>query len=200
MFITLEGPEGSGKSTQLERLQARLEKEGRAVVALREPGGTKLGELIRTLLKNEAMVPEAELLLFAASRAQLVRELIQPALQAGKVVLCDRFLDSTTVYQGAARSLNAEAVAQVNALAVGGCRPDLTFVLDLPVSISFERIEARGTLDRFEQAGCDFHAAVRAGYQRLAEATPDRVRLLDALQPLGTLEAAIWEIVREHLD
>ncbi len=200
MLISLEGPEGSGKSTQLQRLQRRLESEGHAVVALREPGGTELGEAIRVLLKEREMSAEAELLLFAASRAQLVREVIGPALTAGKVVLCDRFWDSTTVYQGAARALEPASVARVNALAVGDCRPVLTLVLDLPVAESFRRIRERGDLDRIEQAGEAFHEAVRRGYHELAAREPERVRLLDGQQGADTLEAEIWEHVREHLD
>ncbi|MGF1448390.1 MAG: dTMP kinase [Opitutales bacterium] len=200
MFITLEGPEGSGKSTQLQRLQTRLEAAGHTVVALREPGGTELGEAIRNLLKTRAMCAEAELLLFAASRAQLVREVIEPALDAGKVVLCDRFLDSTTVYQGAARALPAESVERVSTVAASDCRPSLTLVLDLPVAESFRRIEARGELDRFEQAGQAFHEAVRRGYHELAAREPERVRLLDGQQSADTLEAAIWEHVCEHLN
>lgn len=180
MFISFEGPEGSGKTTQIERLHQRLSQAGKEVVVLREPGGTKLGEAIRDLLKNSDMAPEAELLLFAASRAQLVREAAVPALQAGHVVLCDRFLDSTNVYQGAARQIEARALARINAFAVGVTMPDLTIVLDVPLDEGLRRVRDRGEPDRFEREDEDFHQRVREGYLTWAALNADRFAVVDA--------------------
>src|SRR5579862_3248972 len=159
LFITFEGSEGCGKSTQIQRLFQRLESMGLSVILTREPGGTPIGEEIRHLLQfsdvGHAMKPEAELLLFTASRAQLVREVIQPALETGKTVIADRFLDSTTVYQGVARRIPPETVAAVNRFAVGDCMPDMTFVLDLDPDEAKKRLMRRprpaGAPDRMEQ-------------------------------------------------
>jgi dTMP kinase len=200
MFISFEGPEGSGKTTQIERLHQRLSQAGKEVVVLREPGGTKLGEAIRDLLKNSDMAPEAELLLFAASRAQLVREAAVPALQAGHVVLCDRFLDSTNVYQGAARQIEARALARINAFAVGVTMPDLTIVLDVPLDEGLRRVRDRGEPDRFEREDEDFHQRVREGYRALADEEPERVKLLDGTASPEWIEERIWQLVHEHLD
>ncbi len=195
LFITFEGSEGCGKTTQVERLARRL---GSGVRVFREPGGTALGEEIRRLLKFSApgwsVSPEAELLLFAASRAQLVREAIAPALAAGGVVVCDRFLDSTTVYQGVARSLEPGHVADINRFAVGEIEPDITFLLDLPAATALERARARSLpLDRLEQEPAAFYEAVRAGYLALAGAFPERFVVLDASNSADDLEAAIWQ-------
>lgn len=202
-FITFEGGEGCGKTTQLERLATRLRGCGREVVALREPGGTPLGEAIRELLKHHpagrGMSAEAELLLFAASRAELVRKCIEPALAAGRWVLCDRFLDSTTVYQGMARGLPEDAVRAVNQLAAGWCLPGLTLVLDMSPGPALERARARtardGGADRMEAEGADFYEAVRAGFRRLAATDPGRIRLIDAAQAPDTVEQTIWKEV-----
>ena len=195
IFITFEGGEACGKSTQVARLAAHLREllGTNRVITLREPGGTAIGEEIRTLLKSVerslALEPAAELLLFAASRAQLCREIIRPALEAGKVVLADRFLDSTTVYQGVARQLDASAVEFINAFAVDGCRPDATIVLDLPVAVARERLRERvgGSLalvdDPFDAESDAFFSAVRIGYQRLAAKEPERISLISAAQP-----------------
>jgi len=171
----------------------------------REPGGTALGEEIRHLLLHHRaggiMSPETELLLFAAARAQLVREHIAPALQSGQVVVSDRFLDSTTVYQGAARRLSTEAVAALNRFAVGDYRPDLTFVLDVPVEVSQARVRTRSgdKADRIEREDGEFFRRVREGYLSLAQAEPQRVALLDSTRPADEVEAAIWNIVHERL-
>lgn len=203
LFITFEGGEGCGKSTQVARLAARLRervKPGR-VLSLREPGGTAIGEQVRALLKsaehNLALEPTTELLLFAASRAQLVREVIQPARRDGTLVLCDRFLDSTTVYQGVARHLDPETVRLVNAVAVDGCRPDATVLLDLPVSAARERLRERASMqpsllgDAFDAEPDTFFERVRAGYHALAAAEPARVLVIDADQPAEEVERAV---------
>jgi len=154
-FITFEGSEGSGKSTQVQRLAARLERSGVPYLVTREPGGTPIGETIRELLQfaphNSAMTPETELLLFEASRSQLVREIIKPALERGLCVIADRFFDSTTVYQGAARKLDREMVQRLNAFAVGDCVPDITFVLDVDAATAALRMQKPRKADRMEQ-------------------------------------------------
>ena len=185
IFISFEGGEGCGKSTQIRMLQELLHGMGREVVCTREPGGTKVGEQIRHILQyskeSAAMVPETELLLFTASRAQLVREVIVPAVQRGAAVLSDRFLDSTAVYQGVARRLDREEVRAINGFAVGGLLPDLTLLLDLDVAEALSRMSGRGGRhDRMEQQPVAFHEAVRAGYLELAEDQPARVRRIDA--------------------
>lgn len=204
-FITFEGSEGSGKSTQIERLVARLHENGLETFVTREPGGTELGEEIRNLLLHHraggAMAAETELLLFAAARAQLVRERIAPALAAGKVVISDRFLDSTTVYQGAARRLAPEAVARINHFAVGHHLPDLTLLLDVPVEVSHARVRNRGTgqPDRIEKESAEFFTRVRNGYLALAQAESRRIAVVDSTQPLDTVAALIWKTVHERL-
>lgn len=204
-FITFEGSEGSGKSTQIERLVARLHENGLETFVTREPGGTELGEEIRNLLLHHraggAMAAETELLLFAAARAQLVRERIAPALAAGKVVISDRFLDSTTVYQGAARRLAPEAVARINHFAVGHHLPDLTLLLDVPVEVSHARVRNRGTgqPDRIEKESAEFFTRVRDGYLALAQAESRRIAVVDSTQPLDTVAALIWKTVHERL-
>ena len=203
IFITFEGSEGCGKSTQIGRLAARLRDAGREVVLLREPGGTPIGEKIRHLLQYDesagAMTPEAELLLFAASRAQLVREVIRPAMERGAVVLCDRFLDSTTVYQGVARALDRRDVASVNAFAVGGTLPDLTLLLDLDTAEGRRRaVSRKGPVDRMEQEGEEFYEAVMRGYLELAEASPGRFAVIDASGNEASVESLITAALAER--
>ncbi len=205
IFITFEGSEGCGKSTQFERLRLRLAaaaEAGRPLVTLREPGGTAVGEEIRRLLKFTApgwsILPEAELLLFAASRAQLVREVIAPALAAGGLVLCDRFLDSTTVYQGVARRLDPAEVAAINRFAAGSRLPDLTFLLDLPADEALARLQRRSLWanlppDRMELELPAFYEQVRAGYLALAGLHPERFVTLDAALPPDEIERRIWQ-------
>ena len=199
-FITFEGTEGCGKSTHIKKLARRLEAEGHTVRTLREPGGTESGESIRHLLKHgpEELTAEAELLLMNASRAQLVREVIRPAIAAGEIVLCDRFYDSTTVYQGTGRGLDAAQVQAVIDFAVGDTRPDLTLLLQIPLKTSEERAR-RSETDRFEQADRTFFERIEAGYTALAAAEPDRIRVIEADQPLDTVAAAIWRIVNDRL-
>src|SRR5881396_2355427 len=171
-FITFEGSEGCGKSTQVQRLAARLEHSGVSYLVTREPGGTAISETIRELLQfaphGETMRPQTELLLFEASRSQLVREIIQPALERGLCVISDRFFDSTTVYQGAARNLNTEMIARLNVFAVGDCIPDLTFVLDVDAATAESRMQKPRRPDRMEQQSAEFHERVRRGYRDLA--------------------------------
>ena len=204
VFITFEGTEGGGKSTQIQRLDVRLRTLGRRVRLLREPGGTPIGEEIRHTLKhsenNHAMTPEAELLLMNASRAQLVREVIRPALDAGEVVLCDRFLDSTVAYQGYGRGLDLADVNAVIHFAVGRTRPNLTLLLEVPVEVSERRRAARtGTTtpvrDRFEEEDRAFFSKVEAGFRCQAAADPDRIRVIDASLDLDKVEAQIWKSV-----
>ena len=200
-FITFEGTEGCGKSTHIKKLARRLEAEGHTVRTLREPGGTESGESIRQLLKHgpEELTAKAELLLMNASRAQLVREIIRPAIAAGEIVLCDRFYDSTTVYQGTGRGLDAAQVQAVIDFAVGDTRPDLTLLLQIPLKTSEERRARRSETDRFEQADRTFFERIEAGYTALAAAEPDRIRVIEADQPLDTVAATIWRIVNDRL-
>jgi dTMP kinase len=208
LFITFEGTEGSGKSTQIALLTRRLLSLGYRVRALREPGGTPIGEEIRHTLKhskdNEAMTPETELLLMNASRAQLVREVIRPALAAGEIVLCDRFYDSTVAYQGHGRQLDPQLVRSIIDAAVGDTRPDLTLLLLVTLELSEERRRGRQTTlpfqrDRIEQADAAFFERVERGYEAIAAADPRRVRRLNGNDTVDVLAGAIWDIVRPLL-
>lgn len=185
LFVTFEGSEGCGKSTQIRRLAGWLKACGHDPVLTREPGGTPAGDEIRHLLQHapqgHGLVPEAELFLFAASRAQLVREIIRPALDAGRVVISDRFHDSTAVYQGVARRLDADMTATVNRYAVGETLPDITFLLDMDAREAFGRLHRRERArDRMESEPPAFYEAVRAGYLRAAAAEPARFAVIDA--------------------
>ena len=223
IFITFEGTEGGGKSTQIQILAERLRQLGRIVRLLREPGGTPVGEEIRHTLKhseaNRAMTAEAELLLMNASRAQLVREVIRPALAVGETVLCDRFYDSTTAYQGYGRQIDLARVKAVIDFAVGHTRPDLTVLLDVPVEVSETRRLSRqrslldvppaaGTTgtksqlsfneplrDRMEEADREFFERVQKGFRAIAAAEPKRVRIIDATQELATVSEDTWRVV-----
>jgi len=208
-FITFEGGEAVGKSTQIERLAARLKERGDEVLVTREPGGTPLGEQIRHLLKHapegQGMNPKTELLLFLASRAELVRKVIGPALDRGAWVLCDRFHDSTIVYQGAGRGIPLEVVERLNAFALGVRLPGLTLVLDVDPETARARaleragsiaaVAAGGTPDRMEQESADFFARVRQGYADLAKTHADRVKIVPAHGNLDETAAAIWSQV-----
>ena len=208
LFITFEGTEGGGKSTQIELLARRLRGLGHRARVLREPGGTPIGEEIRHLLKhhpaNAVLMPEAELLLMNASRAQLVLEVIRPALLAGEIVLCDRFYDSTTAYQGHGRQLDLALVKAVIDFAVGPTRPHLTLLLQVPLAVSEARRHARqaaagGLRDRFEEAERPFFQRVEHGYAELAAAEPERVRVIDATQSIEAVHDDIWRHVAPHL-
>lgn len=199
-LLSFEGSEGCGKSTQIRLLRERLEKSGRKVEVLREPGGTDIGEHIRHLLQHakegRSMTPEAELLLFAASRAQIVREKIRPLLESGTFVILDRFLDSTTVYQGCARGLSAESVSAINAFAIGGTLPQLTIVLDMDTHTAWQRIHATGReLDRMESQPRDFFDKVRQGYLDLAAAEPERIQVIDAGASPEAVHESVWGAV-----
>ena len=196
-FITFEGSEGSGKSTQVQRLAARLQRSGVPHLVTREPGGTPIGETIRELLQfashNSSMTPETELLLFEASRSQLVREIIKPALERGVCVIADRFFDSTTVYQGAARRLDRETVERLNAFAVGDCIPDVTFVLDIDAGNAKSRMQKPRRPDRMEQEPEEFYDRVREAYRELAAREPNRIVLVAGSQGAEVIENEIWE-------
>lgn len=183
LFITVEGIDGCGKSTQATLIAAALEAAGRDVLRLREPGGVKISEQIREILldpANAEMGDVCELLLYEAARAQLVHQVIRPALAVGKTVVCDRFCDSTTAYQAFADGLDRGMVSQANELAVDGCRPDLTLVFDLPVEDALRRRSGREAEDRLELKGLEFQERVAAGFRAVAADEPDRVKLIDA--------------------
>jgi dTMP kinase len=204
LFITFEGTEGSGKSTQVPLLVERLHEWGHTARVFREPGGTPIGEEIRHTLKhshaNAAMTAEAELLLMNASRAQLVREIIRPALARGEIVICDRFYDSTMAYQGYGRQLDLTTVRHVIDLAVGLTRPDLTLFLKVTPAVSDERLRSRqATLpfirDRIEEADRAFFERVARGYDTIAAAEPERIRIINAAGTIEEVQSAIWRVV-----
>jgi dTMP kinase len=204
-FITFEGPEGGGKTTQARRLIARLEACGLTVHYTREPGGTPTGEAIRDILQHdtagEPIHPETEVLLFEASRAQLVRDVIAPALERGDWVICDRYADSTTVYQGYGRGFPVEQMIAINRFAIGAMDPELTILIDIDIEQGFRRIDARGAQpDRIESEAREFHRRVRAGYLELADRFRERYRIVDGDRPEADVEASIWEIVESELD
>jgi dTMP kinase len=197
-FITFEGSEGSGKSTQADRLAARLQRCGVPYILTREPGGTPIGESIRELLQfaphNSNMTPETELLLFEASRSQVVREVIKPALERGVCMIADRFFDSTTVYQGAARKLDRETIERLNSFAVGDCVPDITFVLDIDAASAESRMRhAPRKTDRMEQQPAEFYERVREAYRELATHERNRIVLINGSRDPDKIEREIWE-------
>ena len=204
VFITFEGCEGCGKTTQIGLLSEHLQKLNKEILVTREPGGTQVGEMVRQILLGNnnvsQMCPEAELLLFAASRAQLVREVIFPKLKEGKFIICDRFLDSTTVYQGVARQLAEGPVKIINEFAVGDLMPDLTIVLDIPAEESRLRVQRRmnSIPDRIEKESIEFYSAVREGYLYLAKEFPERLVLVDGSKDVKTVSEAIWEAVESR--
>jgi dTMP kinase len=195
MFVTFEGLDGSGKSTQAELLRARLEADGERVVATREPGGTKLGEQIRDLvLHGDHVTPWAEALLYAASRAHHVEEVIRPSLDEGAWVICDRYVDSSVAYQGVARDLGLERVLEMNLTAVGGLLPERTFLLLLePAGVSARVGDER---DRLEREDDDFYARADRGYRELAERFPERIVTLDATRPAEELAEEVYGALR----
>ncbi len=200
LFITLEGPEGAGKSTNRDYLAKRLREQGVDVLLTREPGGTPLAEQIRELLltpSSETMAADTELLLVFAARAQHLAEVIRPALARGSVVLCDRFTDATYAYQGGGRGLSTARIEQLEAFVQGSLRPDLTLVFDLPIEVGLARAAARGRLDRFEQEGRSFFDAVRKTYLERAALAPQRYRILDAGRSLVEVQGAIDALLPE---
>ena len=214
VLLSFEGGEGCGKTTQIELLADVLQERGRDVVVTREPGGTPLGLALRQILLNleleqqveqQADAPlaaKAELLLMLADRAQHIQAVIAPSLQAGQIVLCDRFADSTTAYQGHGRGFDLAEIARLNAFVCGACMPQLTFVLDLPVAVGLRRAqERRGTaaVDHFEAESVAFHERVRSGFLQIARADPERVCILDANQSIDVVQRAILEKVQKQL-
>jgi dTMP kinase len=204
IFITFEGVEGSGKSTQIKRLVTRLEGAGHEVLTTREPGGTPTGEAIRNILQHdvagEDICAESETLLFEASRAQLVRNVIQPALERGVVVISDRFADSTTAYQGYGRGFDVETLLKLHAFAMGGLEPNLTFLVDVGIAEGFRRIQQRSqqtgvALDRMERESQDFHQRVCDGYRAMSQRWPERFRVLDGERDADRVENDIWQDV-----
>lgn len=203
MFITFEGPEGSGKSTQIRLLAAYMRERGLAVDVTREPGGTSIGDQIRTILHDTAnteMSPAAEVLLYSASRAQHVAEVIRPALAAGRIILCDRFADSTMAYQGYGRGLDRAMLGELTAIATGGLAPALTLLLDLDVTRGLARRRAEGEeMNRLDLEAIAFHERVRQGYHALAAAGPARWVIIDADRPVDSIAMDVRRIVMERL-
>ncbi len=204
-FITFEGPEGGGKSTHIKRLAARLKAQGVELLLTREPGGTPTGETIRGILQHEQsgepICPQTELLLFEASRAQLVQTVIRPALEKGMWVLCDRFIDSTTAYQGYGRGFDLETIFLLNNYAIGSCLPDLTIILDVDVTTGRERLRQRNlaqntTSDRIEREAGEFHERVYAGFMALAKRWPQRIKVVNAMRDPDEVAADIWTLVQ----
>lgn len=208
MFITFEGPDGSGKTTQIQLLYQYLHERGYPVYLTREPGGTSIGDQIRAVLhdvRNTEMRPEAEILLYSASRAQLVGQVIRPHLAAGEVVLCDRYAESTLAYQGHGRQLDLPTLRDITAFATGGLRPDLIVYLDLPIEEGLYRRLAAHRVggeewNRMDQEEAAFHRRVRAGYLQMATAEPDRWLILDAAQPVDVIQRRIREAVVARLE
>jgi dTMP kinase len=209
LFITCEGPEGSGKSTHSRRLAERLRACGVSVLHTREPGGTPTGEAVRQLLQHdgagESPVATAEVLLFCASRAQLTAQVIAPALARGMWVVCDRFTDSTLAYQGYGRGFDLTTLRELNTFATGGLVPDLTLLFDVDTQLGFQRIHARtaasgaAPADRFERESPAFHEKIRNGFLDLAAREPRRFRVLDTAQPVEAVFAHVWQAVQPHL-
>ena len=198
-FIVFEGGDGSGKSTQVRSLMRRLRRRGVDVLRTREPGGTRLGQALRTLLKSgEPMTPISELMLFEAARAQLVQQVIKPFLAGGGVVIADRFTSSTMAYQGYGRGLDGELIERLNREATEGLEPDLTVLLDLPVEAALAR-KSNGSADNFDSAPMDFHRKIRRGYSALAAADPERWLILDGQLPPEELGREIWTKVHTLL-
>lgn len=201
-FITFEGMEGCGKSTQIERLRQHLEQQGHHVDVMREPGGTPISEAIRAILldpANSAMANTTELLLYESARAQLVAERIRPALDAGTVVLCDRFCDSTLAYQGGGRGLPVEVLRSLHDIATGALWPHLTLFLDVPVEMGLQRTRGAGELDRIELEDTEFHGRVRDAFIALAEAEPERIVTINGTGAADTVEEAVRAVVDKAL-
>jgi len=199
-FITFEGSEGSGKSTQSKLLCAYLKKKGYRVIFLREPGGTKISEKIRQILldnKNDGMSAESEVLLYMAARAQLVREIILPALKKGKIIICDRFLDSTLAYQGYGLGLDIEAIKYIGRLATLGLKPDLTIFLDLAIEKGL--MHRKFKEDRIEKRALSYHSRVRKGYLSLAAQEPQRIKIVKVQRDRRETQANILRLIEKHV-
>lgn len=199
IFITFEGTDGSGKTTQIKLMEEYIRELGFDVVLSREPGGTRVSELIRELIlepANTEIVPLTEMILYAASRAQHVSEVIKPAIEAGKIVICDRFVDSSYAYQGCGRGVELKVIADVNRVAIDGMVPDITFFLDIAPDIALKRrINSTGA-DRIEQEKIDFHKRVYSGYQKMALLYPDRIKVIDASKSIEEISSEIKEYLK----
>ncbi len=201
LFITFEGIDGSGKSTQMSRCQQALETAGYATVMTRNPGGTELGQGIRKILLHHPgyVSPRCELLLYIADRAQHMDEVISPALAKGQIILCDRHIDSTLAYQGYGRNLDHATIEQLNTMATQGQKPDLTLFLDGPPAVLLDRVNRRGEVDRLEQEALDFFERTAQGYRTIATQEPHRFKVLDALKPVDALHKEIMNLIHERL-
>lgn len=213
IFITFEGPDGAGKTTQLKKVAQELQKLGHDVLVTREPGGTAISDKIRAIILdpvNAEMVDQAEVLLYAASRAQHVHELILPALKAGRIVLCDRFIDASVAYQSYGLGVDIEMVKSISKYASSGLQATRTYIMDVPVEVSLERLNQRAgateftqQLDRIEQKNVDYHSRVRAGFHQIAADDPDRVLIIDANRSVEQIAADIWldckQLLEEHI-
>ena len=194
IFITMEGPDGSGKSTQIELLKQYLEGAGYDVLITREPGGNRISEAIREIILNSEyteMSPVTEMMLYASARAQLIAEVIGPAIESGKAVISDRFVDSSLVYQGMARGLGVETVYEINKVAIGEYMPQLTIMLDLPAEVGISRKKDQKELDRMEMESLEFHKKVAAGYREMAQRFPERIKSIDATLPIEEIYGII---------
>jgi dTMP kinase len=202
MFITFEGLDYSGKSTQVQLLADRLTVQDHRVLVLREPGGTDIGEKIRKMLldkNNDGMTEASELFLFSASRSQLIQEVVRPALEAGMVVICDRYYDSTTAYQGFGRGIPLDVIHAINRYATSGLVPDMTFFLDIPIREIEKRMHsAKSNKDRMESSGMEFYERARDGFLQIAK-TESRYCVINGLQPIDDLHELIWQHVTEAL-
>lgn len=202
LFITMEGPDGAGKTTQIEKLKDYLSCKGYDIILCREPGGTKISEAIREVILNKEfkeMGYMTELLLYASARAQLVEQVIRPALDEDKIVICDRFVDSSAVYQGIARGLGTELVYEVNQYAIGDTFPDITILLELQGKEGIYRKKNQGSLDRMESEAAAFHEKVAQGYHTLADECPDRIRRIDGTQSIDTIHKQIVQMIEDIL-
>ncbi len=202
LFVTLEGVEGVGKTTQLEFIAEYLRNQGRELVITREPGGTPIGEAIRELVldnKHIGMAADTELLLMFAARAEHINKVIQPALDSGKVVLCDRFTDASYAYQGLGRNISEERITFLKNWVQQSLKPDLTLLLDAPVEMGLERAAKRSEKDRFESEAIEFFNAVRRCYLQIAKNDPQRVKVIDAAQPLDVVKQQVLSILKQEL-
>jgi len=203
LFITFEGTDGSGKSTQIELLEKYIKSKGYEVVLSREPGGTRVSEIIRDIIldpRNKEIDPLTEMILYAASRAQHVAEIIEPAIESGKVVICDRYVDSSYAYQGGGRGVDLKSIADVNRIAIHGTVPDITFFLDIDPEIAIKRrIKSTGA-DRIEQEKLDFHRRVYDGYKKLSILYPDRIKTIDATKSIDEIAFQINSFIDELID
>lgn len=203
LFITMEGADGAGKSTQIEKLKDYLSNKGYDIILCREPGGTVISEAIRTVILNREfteMGNMTELLLYASARAQLVEEVIRPALEEGKIVICDRFVDSSAVYQGVARGMGSQLVYEVNRYAMGDTVPDITILLDIKGKEGILRKKKQAQLDRMEMESAAFHEKVSDGYRMLAKEHPERIHMIDGTQTIEAIHSQIIEVVDAILD